>query len=374
MQRKAKAGHVTGGRVFGYDNVEVRTADGERSHVERRINDAEAAIVRRIFELTRRRATAEARSRSCSTTRALRRRGRNADGRTAGAPSSVREVLHRELYRGVIVWNQTRKRDRVGPDIGSTRATSAEWMRIEAPELRIVSEALWEAVHARLSRRARGLPGADTAATARRPPLAGTVSPYLLTGFVSCGCCGGAHVGQTRRHTAASRAAARRVAQLPRVAARARVGTAGSPDWRRSTPSCSTRSSRTCWRRDLDGAIARAVDRSRQGEADSERIARDVATRDRDDRTGVGAADVRRRDRRRRDPTVAGGTQDARGTQASADGTGGADRRVSSHERAHAGIVRQDCVSGSPTAAHSCGGMCRRRAPCSSRCSTGGSW
>src|ERR1044072_9909337 len=30
MTRKARAGHVTGGRVFGYDNVEIRDAGGER--------------------------------------------------------------------------------------------------------------------------------------------------------------------------------------------------------------------------------------------------------------------------------------------------------------------------------------------------------
>ena len=35
------AGHVTGGRVFGYDNLKV---DG---HVERRINEAQADVVRR---------------------------------------------------------------------------------------------------------------------------------------------------------------------------------------------------------------------------------------------------------------------------------------------------------------------------------------
>jgi hypothetical protein len=50
MARKARAGHVTGGRVFGYDNVDVAAAGGKRSHVERRINEAEAAVVRRIFE------------------------------------------------------------------------------------------------------------------------------------------------------------------------------------------------------------------------------------------------------------------------------------------------------------------------------------
>jgi DNA invertase Pin-like site-specific DNA recombinase len=38
MLRKARAGHVTGGRVFGYENVEIRGRDGRRSHVERRIN------------------------------------------------------------------------------------------------------------------------------------------------------------------------------------------------------------------------------------------------------------------------------------------------------------------------------------------------
>ena len=46
MVRKAKAGHVTGGRVFGYDNHRT-----DRGHVERLINTAEAAVVKRIFEL-----------------------------------------------------------------------------------------------------------------------------------------------------------------------------------------------------------------------------------------------------------------------------------------------------------------------------------
>ncbi len=53
MVRKVKAGHVTGGRVFGYDNIEVQElgADGRprRAHVTRQINEAEAAVVRRIF-------------------------------------------------------------------------------------------------------------------------------------------------------------------------------------------------------------------------------------------------------------------------------------------------------------------------------------
>ena len=41
----------TGGVVFGYVNVDVPGPTGERSHVVRRIDEAQAAIVREIFEL-----------------------------------------------------------------------------------------------------------------------------------------------------------------------------------------------------------------------------------------------------------------------------------------------------------------------------------
>jgi len=51
LLRKARAGHVTGGRVFGYDNVDVRSAAGHRERVERQVNDREAKVVLRIFEL-----------------------------------------------------------------------------------------------------------------------------------------------------------------------------------------------------------------------------------------------------------------------------------------------------------------------------------
>src|SRR5215831_2776921 len=57
LLRKARAGYVTGGRVFGYDNraVMVSSVDGlggqVRDHVERVFNQTEAPVVRRLFEL-----------------------------------------------------------------------------------------------------------------------------------------------------------------------------------------------------------------------------------------------------------------------------------------------------------------------------------
>jgi DNA invertase Pin-like site-specific DNA recombinase len=99
MIRKARAGHVTGGRVFGYDNVEVLGADGGRSHVERRINEVEAAVVRRIFELC------EAGEGLTRITKALNAERvpapRPQQHRPVGwAGSSVREVLHRNVEEG----------------------------------------------------------------------------------------------------------------------------------------------------------------------------------------------------------------------------------------------------------------------------------
>jgi DNA invertase Pin-like site-specific DNA recombinase len=52
MQRKAHAGHVTGGWCFGYRNVDVAGADGKRSHARREIDPLEADVVRRIFRLS----------------------------------------------------------------------------------------------------------------------------------------------------------------------------------------------------------------------------------------------------------------------------------------------------------------------------------
>lgn len=37
-----------GGRVYGYDNVPVLGPSGERDHTVRRINEAQAAVVRRV--------------------------------------------------------------------------------------------------------------------------------------------------------------------------------------------------------------------------------------------------------------------------------------------------------------------------------------
>ena len=104
MIRKARAGHVTGGRVFGYDNVEIFGGDGTRSHVERRVNEAEARVVRRIFTMCAE--GAGVKKMSVLLNDAGEPSPRAQEGRPQGwCPSTVRDALYREMYRGEVVYN-----------------------------------------------------------------------------------------------------------------------------------------------------------------------------------------------------------------------------------------------------------------------------
>ena len=122
-------------------------------------------------------------------------------GRRSGwAPSSVREVLHRPLYRGEIVWNRTKKRDAWGQKRRRTRP-EADWLSIPVEALRIVPEALWRAAHARMTERRsnydrwkRGEGGA--------PDGRGVRSRYFLTGFGRCAVCGGSMQAVSRASSA----------------------------------------------------------------------------------------------------------------------------------------------------------------------------
>lgn len=117
QEGRALKGFQPGGKCFGYRNIPIedhtRMAKYGRafiSGVRLDIHEAEAAIVRRIFEMY-----AQGNSLS-SISKTL-----NAEGVTppqaprsrrlrAWCPSSIREMLRKERYKGVFVWNRTRKR------------------------------------------------------------------------------------------------------------------------------------------------------------------------------------------------------------------------------------------------------------------------
>ena len=101
--------------------------------------------------------------------------------------SSVRVILRNERYRGKLIWNKTQK-IRVpgtGRRIKRLRPES-EWVKLDAPHLRIVPEDLWVGVQRRfhVARKLWGREG--------KPGLAGQQRQvYLLSGLLKCGKCGG---------------------------------------------------------------------------------------------------------------------------------------------------------------------------------------
>ena len=110
----------------------------------------------------------------------------------------MREVLYRELYRGVVVWNRIRKRDVWGLKRYLARPEK-QWMRREAPELRIVDDALWTAAHHRLEdARASYLRSTNGKLNGRAPAVKAIDSKYLLTGFAQCAICGGSLMARSR--------------------------------------------------------------------------------------------------------------------------------------------------------------------------------
>jgi hypothetical protein len=196
---KAKAGHVVGGRVFGYDNHVVPDSHGRRSHVERVINPTEAAVVLRIFQmydsglglkriaklLTSEHAAFPKPFVRTDPTKVLPVQG--------WSPSTVGAILAREIYHGVIVYNRSQKR--VWGQVKQKPRPQSEWIRVPAEPLRIVPEDLWRRVASRRSDVEGRTVRFESGRLSGGPPKHAT--PNLLAGLATCALCGGGLIVET---------------------------------------------------------------------------------------------------------------------------------------------------------------------------------
>ena len=251
MRYKAEQGYVTGSKVFGYDNH--RIAKGQ---VERRINDAEAAVVREVYERFAdgegaRSIALRAEPQRRSLARARSRAGRTAGVRRACAPcSNGRSIAAR--------WSTARARK---PTAANSASGTAErrawsprpedrWLRLDRPELRIVDADVAARVDARREdRKARYV--ASLAKGGRVPERAH--GKYLLSGgLLVCPQCGGHFEARIapwkghgeRLHLLDAAAEARRLHEHPGAAHRRDRRRRA---WRSSRARCSGRaSSRSC--------------------------------------------------------------------------------------------------------------------------------
>lgn len=156
------------------------------------VDEAEAEIVRRIFTWA---------SEGMGLKSIAKRL--NAEGiappqpRKGRVPSwcqtGIRSLLRNRRYIGQVTWNMTRKlRDpNTGKRVKRARPES-EWVRRESPELRIIDDALWQAVQDKLALHQQpesDLRRADGTFLGRGG--AGREASHLLSGFLKCSECGG---------------------------------------------------------------------------------------------------------------------------------------------------------------------------------------
>ncbi len=168
--------HV-GGSCFGYSTAPV----GEPGTGSKRlvIDETQAKIVRRIFEMSATGYSLKAIARKLNAEQAA--------GRGNWCPTGIRAILKRELYKGELIWNRL-KFEKV-PETNKRRSKlrdESEWIRKQRPELAIVSGELWDRVQARLN-----FFGQKPSEGRRRGLFARALtSPYLFSGMLKCGECG----------------------------------------------------------------------------------------------------------------------------------------------------------------------------------------
>jgi site-specific DNA recombinase len=176
---RVKAGRIPGGKSFGYDVV-----NGTEDRGKRTINPSEAEIIRRIY---REYAAGKGPMAIVKALNAERQPGPTGKVWNAtallGSPKRRNGLLNNELYRGMIVYNRQRfvKHPLTGKRVARENPES-EWLRQDAPELRIVDQSLWDKVQAR--RAVRGGPHLYHQRRPRKP----------LSGLVFCGCCGARYI------------------------------------------------------------------------------------------------------------------------------------------------------------------------------------
>ncbi|WP_407114737.1 recombinase family protein [Bradyrhizobium sp. LMG 9283] len=188
LRGRVECGKSGGGLCFGYDVVKQFAANGEPIRGDRTINDAEAAVVGRIF------ANYLAGKSSRTIAFDLNREGVPGPQGAEWGPSTIHGnpkrgvgILNNELYVGRLVWNRLRYLK--DPDTGKRVSwLNPEWVVQEVPELRIVDQKTWNAVTARQQALAYepSAPGENKLNERRRPK-------YLFAGLVKCGCCGGGY-------------------------------------------------------------------------------------------------------------------------------------------------------------------------------------
>jgi site-specific DNA recombinase len=198
---RALQGKLPGGKAYGYDIV--GESKGGEGAGERRVNETEAAVVRRIFtEFAAGRSPREIANR-LNLARIPGPGGRAwADTTIRGQVERGTGLLNNALYVGRLEWNRCGyvKNPQTGKRIARPNPRSA-WEVAEVPHLRIVADELWEQVKARQKALAFTMPRNTNGIVLNRAHR----QKYLLSGILRCGVCDAPYVAQGHGRFACSR-------------------------------------------------------------------------------------------------------------------------------------------------------------------------
>jgi site-specific DNA recombinase len=176
-------GKSAAGKAFGYDLVEGIERGG------RTISKPEAAIIARIFTMFGSGVSPRLIARRLNEEGVPGPEGRLwQDTTIRGQRERGTGLLNNELYIGEMVWNRCSyvKDPRTGKRVARPNPVS-QWERMQVPDLRIVSDDLWQAA----KRRQEAVTFAMERDEEGRALNRSHRRRYLLSGLLVCGCCGG---------------------------------------------------------------------------------------------------------------------------------------------------------------------------------------
>ena len=178
---RVEAGKIPGGNSYGYRIVRQLREDGTVTTGERKIDPDQAVIVRRIFEEYANGTAPRTIAGRLNAEGIASPRGGLWNASTINGSRQRRNgILNNELYLGRINYN--RQRFVKDPDTGKriSRLNPPEkWIIADVPHLKIVDDAVWNAVQAIKARYS------SSAGNLRQ------TQKRLLSGLIRCSCCGG---------------------------------------------------------------------------------------------------------------------------------------------------------------------------------------
>jgi DNA invertase Pin-like site-specific DNA recombinase len=199
LEGRAVAGKPTGGKAYGY----IAARDSGTGELE--VNEAEAAVVRRVFEMY-----AEGMSPRAIAGRlneegvpspgaTWKRTARRRDAKWLASAVHGEEdrgsgILNNRRYVGVVVWGRTQWRRGAADSSKRHRTMNAKPMHEALDErLRIVPQSLWDRVKVRQAEQRRTVGARVKGALGRNAAGAGRPSRYPLSGLLRCAECGASY-------------------------------------------------------------------------------------------------------------------------------------------------------------------------------------